>query len=233
MSVNSANRTPYAMSANSVGKANSNPYVKKVTTIVPYCSACEHAGQPRDVCNSHNINWVYQAGQLRGSAMCPTKKSHNCDKCHRRGHFEKYCTNQPWAPRAIVCAKVDEPKAKAVQKPANPFDVLADNSDEEVVVQKKKGTKRPRADSATHAVADSATHAVAVPATVAVAVPATVPVPATASVPLSYLSILNKSPASLAPPLRKKEVTKVIHLADFGTFPKASKRCWADYDEDD
>ena len=225
----SANLTFYA-NGTSVGKANSSkrtPYIKKVTTIVPYCSACEHAGQPRDVCNNHNPNWVYQAGQLTGSTMCPTKKSHICDNCCRRGHFEKYCTNQPWAPRASLCGKVEEPKTKALQQcvtAANPFNVLADGDDEEVIVNKKKGTKRPRAAATVpHASLPVPAATVAVPA-------ATVP---HASVPLSYLSILNKSPAALAPPLRKKEVTKVVHLADFGALPKVSKRCWADYEEDD
>ena len=50
------------------------------------CKICKDSGKSKSDYESHNIR------NDKGLICCPTIKAHQCKKCFRSGHFEKYCT---------------------------------------------------------------------------------------------------------------------------------------------
>ena len=109
-----------------------------------FCKVCKDMGLPEKDVKSHNVR------NEKGIVCCPTVKSHECRKCGKCGHFEKFCSvkakdfsemllqmsyrTAPAPTKTVPTAKVDT---------SNAFTALACDSSEEDEVEAKKVVKKP------------------------------------------------------------------------------------------
>ena len=101
----------------------------------PFCKVCHDAGKTESEYTSH---YVRTMPDLKGrtTVTCPTLAATECRYCYKLGHTTKFCpvlkeVNKQDRKHKSVANYTEKPKAAAPKKPANHFDALAIDSDED------------------------------------------------------------------------------------------------------
>jgi Nanos RNA binding domain len=191
------------------------------SAIKPQCKVCLDAGFTERATQ----HWVKNR---EGKVICPTLLSQKCRYCFENGHTVNYCPKNkkckayrpPPSPKKTVKPQTQVKASKETVTPANRFNVLVLDEDEDMTFVLKKDVEEPFPQLLSKTTLNSTKTTTSTTVSYASKLQTPVPTPAPTQTPAQ---VLTPAPAPVTTP------TKTV----FRSYPYKRHKNWADYSDSD